>query len=160
MSYALRWLPAVWIKFPDSQLWVSGRTYCGRTQRARTRTVQRAHTRRRHRRRNVRTDRWQWKSAHTTTCREGHTCINDLPTAPENKACIGSAQPLMYRGYGQRTPPFIPHDSEKSYERDSYYSTTGNYWRTHQPDEEGSSHWPTLGRLNPYPTLKNPKITH
>ena len=65
-------------------------------------------------------------ATHTTTCREGHTYINDLPTAPENKASTGSAQPLMYRGYGQRIPSFMPHDSEKSYERDSYYSTTGN----------------------------------
>ena len=62
-----------------------------------------------------------------TTCREGHTYIYNSPTAPENKASTGSTQPLMYIGYGQRTPPFIQHDSEKSYERDSYYSTTGNY---------------------------------
>ena len=62
-----------------------------------------------------------------TTWREGHTYIYDLSTAPENKASTGSAQPLMYRGYGQGTPPFIPHDSEKSYERNSYNRTTGNY---------------------------------
>ena len=45
-------------------------------------------------------------------------------------------------------PPVIPHDSEKSHEGDPLYSTTGYYRRTHQPDEEGSPHWPTLGRLN------------
>ena len=61
------------------------------------------------------------------TCREGHTYIYDLPTAPENKASIGSAQPNMYRGHGQRTSPFIAHDSKESNERDSYYSTTNNY---------------------------------